>query len=196
MMNDEIDIKWNQVTFSGIDAAKKSNTRMENPVFSFFNSSDSTAATEILFSRNTFDEKVSFWSEPDAANISSNGRNRSLQLKPDSYSVSFEYPLDSLSGARKNEDLMFRTSMWAKGSSGAKAIFVISIEKNGKSLLWKAVDLQGFILERNTMNFVTNFVNPEADLICQKGLMLKVYAWNNGSETIEVDDFSVRIEKK
>jgi hypothetical protein len=85
--------------------------------------------------------------------------------------------------------------MWAKASSGAKAIYVISIEKDGKSLLWKAVDIQGFIHEHNTMNFVTNFVAPEADLISQKGLMLKVYAWNNGGEYIELDDFSVRIEK-
>jgi hypothetical protein len=196
MMKDEIDIKWNQVSFSPAKTSSAINTKIINPVSAFFGIQDLPLQPEVLFSQNNLETKEKYWSTPDEANILVSGRNRSLQLLPGTYSVSFEYPLDSLPVVDESVELIVRTGLWAKAAFGAKAVYVISIEKNGKSLVWKAVDMQGFLHDMQTMNFVTNFSVIEKNLQMQKGLMLKVYAWNTGKEILLLDDFSVRIERR
>ena len=46
------------------------------------------------------------------------------------------------------------------------------------------------------MNLVVNYAELDKEMLRQKGLVLKVYAWNTGKESIMLDDFSVRIEKR
>ena len=117
-----------------------------------------------------------------------------MQLSPGDYSVAFEYPLDSLAGWNLETDKIIRAGAWAKGRSDSKAVYVISIEKEGKSFVWKAVDIQNFLFDSQNLNFVTNYAIMDKELTIQKGLMLKVYAWNTGEYPIMIADFSVRVE--
>jgi hypothetical protein len=196
MMDETISITWNSLHFNDLTPKSKGDGETVNVINQFFGIKSENQNKELLVSKNKLEENLTFWSNPDESSIVKTLNNRTLQLLPDKYSVSFEYPLDSLSVSDSSTDLIIRTGVWAKAKSGAKAIYVISIEKNGKSLIWKAVDIQGFIHDENTMNFVTNFSVLDSGMLNEKGLNLKVYAWNTGRVPILLDDFLVRIEGK
>ena len=196
MMQNYIDIKWNQVIFSGTDSLGVDRTEIKNPVYSFFGITKDADQTEILSSFNNLEETARFWSSPEVKQISVNGRTHSMLLLPNEYSVSFEYPLDSLSHADDSAELIIRTGLWAKAKPGVKAVYVISVEKDGKPFIWKAVDINEFLHDEQRMNFVANYSVLNHELLALKGLILKVYAWNTGTGTILLDDFSVRIEKR
>ena len=119
-----------------------------------------------------------------------------LQLGPGDYSVSFGYSLDSLNPPEGNQELVVRAGIWAKARTAIQSVLVISVEKNGKSLLWKGVDMNEFLHDKNAMNYVTNYSILDKELLQQKGLILKVYAWNTGKEPVLLDDLSVRIEAR
>ncbi len=196
MMKKEIKISWNQVTFKqDTDSREKLEVNM-NAINSFFGISGDKTSTELLLSENNLEKSSSYWSIPEESKISTAGRNRSLQLMPGDYSVSFEYPVDSLADMKFTGELIVRTGVWAKAGSGARAVYVISVEKDGNSMLWKAADINNFIHDERTMNFVTNYSKLDKNLLQQKGLILKIYAWNTGKKLIELDDFSVRIETR
>jgi hypothetical protein len=196
MMKDEIDIRWNHVTFRKRNDIPGMSTDIIHPVYSFFGISSDSASAELLLSENNLEKPGSYWSIPDEAKISAAGKNRALNLMPGDYSVSFEYPFDSLTDMNNSVELVVRTGVWAKAGSGARAVYVISVEKEGKSLLWKAVDINSFIHDKRTMNFVTNYALIDKKMLQQSGLILKVYAWNTGNKPIELDDFSIRIETR
>jgi hypothetical protein len=196
MMKNYIDIKWNQVTFLGTDSLGGDRTEVKNSVYSFFGITKNADQTELLSSFNNLEEIARFWSSPEATQISVNGRTHSMLLMPNEYSVSFEYPLDSLSLADDSAELIIRTGLWAKAKPGVKAVYVISVEKDGKPVIWKAVDINEFLHDEQMMNFIANYSVLNQELLALKGLILKVYAWNTGTGTILLDDFSVRIEKR
>ena len=196
MMADSIPIIWNSTSFTKLNLDPNDDSKTANPVYPFFGIKDEKPINELLVSNNNLERDMVYWSKPDETCVATTNENRTLQLRPDKYSVSFEYPLDSLDFSDSTAAIIIRTGVWAKSVPAAKAIFVISIEKNGKSVLWKAVDMDGFIHDENAMNFVTNFSILDAELLKQKGLNLKVYAWNTGKEPIILDDFSARLEEK
>jgi hypothetical protein len=196
MMEDEFEIEWKQVSFTRANPITDNKDRYFNTVYSFFGITGDSSSAEVLVSQNDLDVKSAHWSSPDETKIVSTTKNRSLKLMPGDYSVSFEFALDSLPLITGSGERIIRASVWAKAVSNAKAVFVISIEKSGKSLLWKAVDIQNFILDPESMNFVTNYAIPGKEMLQQYGLILKVYAWNTGTEPVTLDDFSVRIEER
>jgi len=196
MMDDTISITWNSLHFNDLTPKSKGDGETVNVINQFFGIKSEKQNQELLVSKDNLEENPAFWSTPDESAIVKTLNNRTLQLPPDKYSVSFEYPLNPLSVSDSSTDLIIRTGVWARAKSGAKAIYVISIEKNGKSLIWKAVDMDGFIHDENTMNFVTNFSVLDSGVLKQRGFTLKVYAWNTGKVPIILDDFSVRIEGK
>jgi hypothetical protein len=196
MMKDKIDIKWEELTFSQINRKSGFNTEVTNPVSSFFGITDKNLQPQILLSENNLETNNRYWVVPDGKKFSITDGNHTLNLFPNEYSVSFEYQLDSIEGADSTRELIVRSGVWAKAKPTAKAVYVISIEKDGKSLLWKAVDIDGFLHDQRSMNFVTNYSVLDKELLQQKGLTLNVYVWNTGKDTFILDDFSVRIERQ
>jgi hypothetical protein len=194
MMKADVGIKWNLVSFFQKNSKPESKTESAGIAGSFFGVLSKNFQKELLVSENDLESVSRYWSSPDAGNISVQGQNHSFLLPPGGYSVGFEYPLDSLPAADSMNEFIIRTGVWAKASPTAKSVFVISIEKEGKSLIWKAVDINNFILDPKLMNYVTNFQVLDREVLRQRGLTLKVYAWNTGKEPFELDNFSVRIE--
>jgi len=188
MMKDDISIEWKQIKFLNVDA------KAADPLFAFFGINPEQSPVQIQTSINNLDGIVSYWSLPDESKILSDSGNRILQLFPEAYSVTYEFSLDSLKPRDTTDKLMIRTGVWAKSGTGSKAVYVISVEKDGESLLWQAVDIQNFIYEASAMNYITNFALLDHEILRKHGLILKVYAWNTGEKMIELDDFSVRIE--
>jgi len=194
MMKDEIDLRWNKLDFLQTENGNLSERTIPDPVYQFFGITHDTLHAELFLSKNDLESNPAFWSSPDSNHIVVTGDNRSYLLSPGNYSVSFQFPLDSLRKSKAANLAVVRAGVWAKTSSAAKAVYVISIEKDGKSLSWKAVDIEDFIHDYSTTNFVTNYSILGSDILDVKGLMIKVYAWNTGKESILLDDFTVRIE--
>jgi hypothetical protein len=196
MMKDKIEVSWEKVSFSQNNTPVAKIGRNPNTVDAFFGIDADSCQPEIIVSLNNLEYDALYWSVPDGSKISTSGKTRSLILSPGEYSVSFQYPLDSLIAANDTCKLIVRAGVWAKAESGAEAVYVISIEKNGEPLFWKGVDFNPFIHEQSVMNLVVNYAELDKEMLRQKGLVLKVYAWNTGKESIMLDDFSVRIEKR
>ena len=195
VMKDEITIRWEELSFSQNQSGNTSVSEKYYPVHSFFGISDTSHPATVLTSENTIENESAYWSVPDTSKISKTDRNASFLLQPPgAYSVSFEYNLDSLTA--NPEGYVIRANVWAKAESGAKAAYVISVEKEGESLLWKAVESGDFIHDRQAFNFVTNYALLDDEILREPGLKLKVYAWNTGKEDVLLDDFSVRIERR
>jgi hypothetical protein len=194
VMKDEIAIRWEELSFSQNQSGNTCVSEKYYPVHSFFGISDTSHPATVLTSENTIENESAYWSVPDTSKISKTDRNASFLLQPGAYSVSFEYNLDSLTA--NPEGYVIRANVWAKAESGAKAAYVISVEKEGESLLWKAVESGDFIHDRQAFNFVTNYALFDDEILREPGLKLKVYAWNTGKKTVELDNFSVRIERR
>ena len=194
MMKDEITIRWEELSFSPTQSGNVNISDKYYPVNSFFGISDTSHPATVFTSDNNIENTSPYWSAPDEAKIIKTARNAAFLLEPGAYSVSFEYDLDSLTANPLG--YIVRANVWAKATSGAKAVYVISVEKEGKSLLWKAVEAGDFIHDRHAFNFVTNFAVLDNEILSEKGLKLKVYAWNTGKEPVVLDNFSVRIEMR
>ncbi|MEI6061542.1 MAG: hypothetical protein WCR72_12595 [Bacteroidota bacterium] len=194
MMKDEIGIKWEQLSFSPSAHQPGIASPNVDPVYPFFGIRKDSSQKEVLTSLNDLESNAKYWSTADESKLLKSGSKRFMLLSSGDYSVSFEYPLDSIAGRNLEADKIIRTGAWVKGRADSKAVYVISIEKEGKSCEWKAVDIQNFLFDSQSMNFVTNYTLLDKELKGKKGLMLKVYAWNTGEYPIMIGDFSVRVE--
>ncbi len=83
---------------------------------------------------------------------------------------------------------------WVNAAGRIDANYVISVEKDGRSLSWKAVKINDFVIQKNSWNYVFNFLVPDPELLEQKGLRLKIYAWNLGKVSFRVDDLRLCID--
>ncbi len=196
MRKPEIIINWTLVDFLQQGIPKDNNSSSAKRVNSFFGITDNTLPQNMLVSENSFDSTITNWSKPDEAKIIFQDNNRSLRLLPNDYSVAYDYPLDSLFTYGGYAAYIVRAGVWAKAKPGAKAIFVISIEEEGKPVLYKSVDIEGFLHDENTLNYVTNFSVLDAAILPRRGLTLKVYVLNSGKKDMVLDDFAVRIESR
>lgn len=194
MMQHEISIKWEELSFSGNPTSGRDISSYSDPVKSFFGIFDTISPATVFTSENNIDNSSPYWSAPDITKVTKTGRGSAFLLEPGKYSVSFEYDLDSLTA--NPDGYIIRANVWAKAEPGAKAAYVISVEKDGESKLWKAVEAGDFILDRQEFNFVTNYTILDNEMLLEKGLKVKVYAWNTGKEAFILDDFSVRIERR
>lgn len=188
MMKDKITISWKYLFL------KPNQCHTINPVFDFFGIEPDLHQTMLLTSTNNLEQGSTGWSDSDISNIILKDKNHVFQLLSGQYSISYQFYLDSIKEIDKGKKLVIRTSVWAMADLNSEAVYVISVEKNGESLIWKAVDIQNFIHNPSVMNFVANFVELDEAVLKEKGLTVKIYAWNSGRKKIILDDFSVRVE--
>lgn len=194
MMKDDIKVEWNKLTFT-----QKSNHAAPgkiNPINSFFGITRDTLHKCILLSENNLETQVKYWSQPSDSSKVMEGSNHLMNLFPDKYSSTFEFPLDSINLESFTDEIIIRANVWAKSQDGAEAVFALDIEKNGESLSMNPVEIQGFFHDKHKLNYSTNFSVLKKEMFEQKGLILKVYIWNTGKVPILLDDFSVRIETR
>jgi hypothetical protein len=120
--------------------------------------------------------------------------NNRVKVNPGGFSPAFSLNLDSLPSFSMVTDGIIRTQLWVKAKTSARAAVVISIEKSGKSLYWKPLDIHHFIFDKEDYNRVTGFLDIAEEWTKEKGLYVKVYLWNNGKEPVTLSGFSVRVE--
>lgn len=163
-----------------------------NVINNFFAIDENITDSVIFQTTNSFEEyKKEYWSKINDDLISKDafeGEN-SFLLKPDMFSCSFTFPLDSI----KIEDIRIEADCWVKEHDYKKSkdiIFVISIENNEGNTIWKGLPIDGQLIDRNKWNHIMNFVQYRNTASWSK---LKGYLWNNSNSEVLVDKFRVRV---
>jgi hypothetical protein len=196
-MKKEIPLSWEHIQFStglsivGIKEMQYSDS------FLLFGKDNSEENNCLINSLNDLESDAKFWSfnpgQEKAINAFSG--TTSCKVAAESYSMSFFFPLDSLASISNDSTWLIRTSGWINSNQKLEGLMVISIEKDGQSLLWKPVELDKFVIENNTWNYACNFLEVNHNIVAEPGMKLKVYIWNKGKTPFWVDDMQVRIER-
>jgi hypothetical protein len=197
LMKSEIAVSWEHIELS------VSNQHDTSSKFPFATSNllfgkDRLGGNKIILNKtNDLETIYPYWSfnqDPEKFEKAFSG-STSCRVNGKGYSVSYCFPLDSLAALSNDSTWLIRTSAWINAMNRIDAILVISIEKDGTSLLWKPVDLDNFVIENNTWNYACNFLEVTHDMVSKPGMKLKVYIWNKGKTSLLTDDMQVIIEK-
>lgn len=163
-------------------------------VFNFFNIKDSKDSI-LLTSINNF-EKHSHphWDNLTGNDISqlSNSGKKSYILKPNAYSTTFTFQMDSLPMKR----LKIATDCWINASNYKyknSVSLILSIDdKNGK-ILWKGISIDEQLLGNKEWYPISNYIQYEN---IKLNSTLKIYLWNNSDQEILIDDFRVIVNNR
>ncbi|MCH2044059.1 MAG: hypothetical protein MK212_07935 [Saprospiraceae bacterium] len=163
-----------------------------NILTSFFAMNNLQTDTLIYENIHEFEENnKQYWSEINTTLISEdafNG-NHSFIVKPETFSATFVYPLDSLLG----KELKVETDCWLKGGCYEQSTMinlVISVEHEGQSLVWRAVPMGNQFIDARQWNHLRNFISYKNT---RSKAILKVYLWNTSDKKVLIDHFGVRI---
>lgn len=171
--------------------------QFDNPsvITDFFGMKNLQRDSLVYENMQSFEENnKAFWGEISTALISNealDGSNSFLS-KPETFSATFVYPLDSSLG----KDLKIETDCWIKGTAyeAAKKInLVLSIESEGKNLVWRGMPMGDQFIDENQWNHLRNFIqykNIKSDAV------LKAYLWNTSDKEVLIDNFSIRISAR
>lgn len=163
-------------------------------VHDFFNLKKNRHRTTLLQGKFDLGSDMEGWSNTvSGTGMQLHGLSQ-MKVNPEGYSAAFSCFLDSLPAPGGFSNGIIRSQVWVKAKASARAAMIISIEKNGKSIDWKPIDIHHFIFDEDDFNLVTGFLDMDENWKTQKGLMLKIYLWNNGKLPVELDNFSVRVE--
>lgn len=194
LMSQQIPITWEQIVFAREKAGLMGEGGGCGVLQRYFGKDRSDNRTMVVFSVNDMEKAYPFWSQnmhPDSHAAYSG--NTSCEIPSESYSMSFEIPLDTLLKSKDDTAWMIRTEMWAKSVNKADGSFVISIEANNEAVSWKGIRVNDFLIQKGEWNFVTNFMSINRKMLETQKLKLKVYAWNQGKTSYWVDDIKVTV---
>jgi len=167
--------------------------------FLFSKSGEPSGETHLL-TENGFENEKTNWTSANPANLadtaSFSGRKSFLMNKDTEWSPVFCMPTDSL--ALQKYDIIEVSLKTKKLSDTIDALVVVSVENNGKPLIWNGSPFYKFIPSENAeKNWNTIFNATEIYLTKNKlrNSQLKVYIWNKGKNRFLIDDIRISIRK-
>ena len=107
---------------------------------------------------------------------------------PDTYSIAYKNKLSEISSKPFTS---IRASAWMKFSSlKCKAKIVVSIDsvQGAPAAYWSGINAEDIISEPGKWVKVSGTMNLPANL--KPGYIFHFYAWNNGTDPVQVDDIS------
>ena len=196
MMKDQISVSWESVTFPDAEKHKAGLDAGLSFAGNSFGKTNPQRESRLLNTLNDLEGSYNGWSEnpgPDRT-VPAHSGSTSCLVPPGGFSGSFECSLDSVCQNHPGEPIIIKSMCWVNAAGRIDANYVISVEKDGRSLSWKAVKINDFVIQKNSWNYVFNFLVPDPELLEQKGLRLKIYAWNLGKVSFRVDDLRLCID--
>ncbi|NVO19301.1 MAG: hypothetical protein HXX13_06345 [Bacteroidetes bacterium] len=197
LMKGEIRVRWEQLSFPDVyRSGAVSNAQFQTTDLMFGETIDDSHNI-ILNSTNNLESDFTSWSQNHNPVKSGKAHSGSTCcfVGAESYSLSFQMDLDSIAGLFPDSNFLIRASAWVKAQERLDAFLVISIEREEKSIEWKAVELDKFNLEKGEWNYACNFLPLTPEMISKPGTKLKMYLWNKGKTTLLTDDLNVIIER-
>ncbi len=147
--------------------------------------------TVLLHSFNGFEDNVSLW-EQNKENIRHDIKHKgSSSYFFNEFSATFKYSLDSIQSDSTSK-VIINSNAWCLSNATTTAKLVVSIDRDGKSYIWQAIEINKFIKAFNNWCNVKFEVQVNSSEI-QKNSVLKVYIWNPEKKELFVDDFDVEI---
>ncbi|GEM_PF-770552 len=195
-MKDVIPVTWERISFepSGKEGL---NDASDGVPEAFFGKTSAGPEKYEWIATNDLESSCPGWSEnPLPETGSAFSGTTSCRVKGGSFSCSCEMSLDSLLSRSNDTAWQIRTDAWVNTSTKPDANFVISIELKNQPVLWKAVKVSDFVIEKDQWNCVFNFLELSRKSINPGGYRLKVYAWNLGRTDFLIDDMRVMILPK
>ncbi len=95
----------------------------------------------------------------------------------------------------KNKDISaVKAMVWVMSQqTDAKAKFVISIEKDGKNMIWQGIETQRNMREANKWVDISMKIDLKEKIT--DDMILKMYGLNDGARRVYWDDFRISFEK-
>jgi hypothetical protein len=197
MMQEDISLNWESISFEGENVPVPENDKPFRIVNHMFGK-DSLGGDPILVrSLNDMESNLQNWSPNSGILMDQNAFSgeHCCEIKPLSFSMSYQILLDSICGISEDTSWLLRASIWAKSGTHPDACLVISLECEGKSIAYQAVDINRFLIQSNTWNYVCNYIPFGKNMISTPGTSLKVYVWNKGDIPVYIDDMEVILER-
>jgi hypothetical protein len=185
ILNNKLNINWDEITFENEPGY----------ILKFLNKTKLFQDSIYLNSINTFEKnKNNNWGTlPDEQIIrfdSHSGQN-SHCLKPNMYSCTFIFPMDSLPFS----NIRITTDCWMKSKKynySNNISLIISIENDLGSFLIKSIQIDEQMIDEKQWNNIFNYIDYKHD---KSKCNLKVYVWNLSDKDVFIDDFKVTIFK-
>ncbi|HNX44662.1 MAG TPA: hypothetical protein PLJ84_05885 [Bacteroidales bacterium] len=188
LVEPEIKVEWEHVSFSDTPFVLKS--LPENKIAD----SSHLYVLESFFDAETMPAGWKVSGNDDKSPLCHSGK-QAVTVLPGSYSPVFEINTSDISVDDSDSMLVIRAAVWTNTQARVEADLVISVDADGKPLLWKGVPVDNFQIGRRTWNYVYNFARIDKTMLKTKDAVLKVYLWNTGNGPFLADDMMVRIGK-
>ena len=115
--------------------------------------------------------------------------SKSHILKANSFSTAFSYALDSLDF----ENFKIMADGWVSSPGYKythKISLVLSIDDKNGNVIYKAIPVDGQLIDKNQWNNIFNFIDYKHT---KPNCTLKAYFWNKSDKDIYIDNFRVLI---
>jgi hypothetical protein len=146
---------------------------------------------ELLYTINQFEEERENWKQDKADIIDAIKFNGKKSIKVVEYSATFNYPIDSLDVKGVNQ-LLISCNLQCYFEDRSNAKLVISIENDDGAYIWKAIEINKYLLSYSNWNQVVYEVMIDKKEI-KENSRLKVYLWNVDKQKAFIDDFEIKI---
>lgn len=182
ILTENLDVQWEKT-----ECESESNF-----VTNFFNLNNSNSGQTLLTSPNTFESPENpYWNKLEGIQTSevAHSGKKSHLVKPNSFSATFRYQLDSLSYG----NVKINTDCWVKspGYNYSRNIsLILAITDSSGNIVWKGQSIDEQLIDRTLWNNIQNFTDYEHN---RPGCTLSVYVWNLSHEDVFLDDFRVMI---
>lgn len=135
------------------------------------------------------EDNSNLWKLKNENFISGVGKSGHLaeKLGPDSYSGSFSIPAHKLPEGK----IQIRASAWIYSPANPKTQFIISLEKEGKTIIWDYIHVADQIIGKNQWNLCQNLLDIEN--LPGKFDNMKIYFLNSGKKDLYIKEPKVSI---
>lgn len=136
-------------------------------------------------------EIMGYWGNPSklTQEMSRSGKYSTFTDREHEFSETFSLKLKEVSKPVKSVKL----NVWIRSQTrDAKAVLVLALDSQGKTIFWKGAEVQKWLLKRDTWTEITIEENLPDNL--PEDAVLKIYGWNNGDHRVYWDDFVIRVE--
>ncbi len=117
------------------------------------------------------------------------GRNSEKLDKDHGFSSGINVPNNALAHTKA---FSYNVSFYSKFKEGDGGLIVLDVNRNGKTVSWKAVTMNDYYSERNEWRKIITILTPDIEL--QPEDIVKVYVWNNNGKDIWIDNLKIEVE--
>lgn len=183
ILKDDLDIQFENIDFY----------HSKNYIPDFFQPTISIIDTTLFNHLVTFDEPTDTlcisWDKQKCLNSKGLNKSKSFVLAPEAFSPTFEIKLNAV------KNIEIKSMCWINPTGSDffnKLNYVFALEDDkGNAIEWNSLNIGNQVLNVNDWNLCSHYFKY---LCNQKVKKLKVFLWNTSSDSIYLDDYSLKVK--